>query len=222
MSPLLLSLSLSILPIAESRVPPLSCCDASVDAPQGFIGGGIFTILFAFFSPRLYADTPFMYCPAQQLSFTAFDTFSLTCEKPYVFVETTYALTWLESLATALGGSVPTVTLLPIQVHALSLGIFASIVAPFGGFFASGIKRAYKLDDFASIIPGHGGVYDRVDCQLIMGLATQTYYATFIGPRALLSTGRLLQLALSLPKEDQVALYKSLGASLKAHGYLRR
>ena len=67
-------------------------------------------------------------------------------------------------------------------------------VAPFGGFFASGIKRAYNLDDFASIIPGHGGVYDRVDCQLIMGLATQTYYATFIGPSAILSVSRLLQL----------------------------
>ena len=59
------------------------------------------------------------------------------------------------------------------------------VVAPFGGFFASGIKRAYKLDDFASIIPGHGGVFDRVDCQLIMGLATQIYYTTFIGAGAI-------------------------------------
>ena len=55
---------------------------------------------------------------------------------------------------------------------------------PFGGFFASGIKRAYNLDDFASIIPGHGGVYDRVDCQLIMGLAMHVYHRTFIGTGA--------------------------------------
>ena len=108
-----------------------------------------------------------------------------------------------------------------MQLHALALAAFASLVAPFGGFFASGIKRAYKLDDFASLIPGHGGVYDRVDCQLIMGLATQTYYATFIGPTALLSTGRLLQLALSLSKDDKVALYKSLGTALKAEGLVR-
>ena len=47
-----------------------------------------------------------------------------------------------------------TVSCCPIQYHALFLGLFASLVAPFGGFFASGIKRAYKLDDFASIIPG--------------------------------------------------------------------
>ena len=96
--------------------------------------------------------------------------------------------------------------------------IHAQVVAPFGGFFASGVKRAYKLDDFASIIPGHGGVYDRVDCQLIMGLATQTYYATFIGPSAILSVARLLQLAASLPTDDQLALHQDLGVLLKAHG----
>ena len=63
------------------------------------------------------------------------------------------------------------VTLLPIQLHALVLGLFASLVAPFGGFFASGIKRAYNLDDFASIIPGHGGLLDRVDGLLTASLA---------------------------------------------------
>jgi phosphatidate cytidylyltransferase len=41
-------------------------------------------------------------------------------------------------------------------LHGLCLGTFASIVAPFGGFFASAIKRAYNLKDFSAIIPGHG------------------------------------------------------------------
>jgi phosphatidate cytidylyltransferase len=45
----------------------------------------------------------------------------------------------------------------PIQIHAVVLGMFASLVAPFGGYFASGIKRAYAIKDFDSIIPGHGG-----------------------------------------------------------------
>ena len=35
--------------------------------------------------------------------------------------------------------------LLPVQWHALALGLFASIIAPFGGFFASGFKRAFKI-----------------------------------------------------------------------------
>jgi phosphatidate cytidylyltransferase len=42
----------------------------------------------------------------------------------------------------------------PIQVHAVWLALFASLVAPFGGFLASAIKRAYGIKDFDSIIPG--------------------------------------------------------------------
>lgn len=44
------------------------------------------------------------------------------------------------------------------------LSLFASLIAPFGGFFASGFKRAIKIKDFADVIPGHGGITDRMDC----------------------------------------------------------
>lgn len=37
------------------------------------------------------------------------------------------------------------VPVLPVQWHALALGLFASIIAPFGGFFASGVKRAFNI-----------------------------------------------------------------------------
>ena len=33
------------------------------------------------------------------------------------------------------------------QIHALSLGFFASFAAPFGGFLSSAIKRAYGIKD---------------------------------------------------------------------------
>ena len=54
-----------------------------------------------------------------------------------------------------------------LQLHAVVMAIFASIIAPFGGFFASGFKRGFKIKDFGDSIPGHGGMTDRMDCQVI-------------------------------------------------------
>ena len=42
-------------------------------------------------------------------------------------------------------GGVRIVHIAPIQWHSMYLAIFASLVAPFGGFFASGIKVRYIL-----------------------------------------------------------------------------
>nr|GEX52013.1 phosphatidate cytidylyltransferase 1-like [Tanacetum cinerariifolium] len=56
------------------------------------------------------------------------------------------------------------IEIMPVQWHALGLGLFASIIAPFEGFFASGFKRAFKIKDFGDSIPGHGET-DRMDCQ---------------------------------------------------------
>lgn len=47
------------------------------------------------------------------------------------------------------------------------MSCFASLVAPFGGFFASGFKRAFNIKDFGHSIPGHGGMTDRMDCQYV-------------------------------------------------------
>lgn len=47
--------------------------------------------------------------------------------------------------------------------------LFASLVGPYAGFLASGIKRGYKIKDFSDTLPGHGGFLDRFDCGLLMG-----------------------------------------------------
>lgn len=54
------------------------------------------------------------------------------------------------------------------KTDGLVMAAFASFVAPFGGFLASIVKRAYGQKDFGSTLPGHGGVVDRLDCQLVM------------------------------------------------------
>ena len=37
------------------------------------------------------------------------------------------------------------ISVAPIQFHAAILSIFASLIAPFGGFFASGLKRGLQI-----------------------------------------------------------------------------
>lgn len=38
-----------------------------------------------------------------------------------------------------------TVTVYPFFIHCFFMSIFASVIGPFGGFFASGFKRAFKI-----------------------------------------------------------------------------
>lgn len=73
-----------------------------------------------------------------------------------------------------------TVTLYPFLLHAFFMSIFASVIGPFGGFFASGFKRAFKIKDFGDIIPGHGGIMDRFDCQFLMATFVNVYIHSFI------------------------------------------
>jgi len=60
------------------------------------------------------------------------------------------------------------------------IALFASIVAPFGGFLASGLKRALKIKDFSDSIPGHGGFADRFDCHFIISFFTYMYLTQIV------------------------------------------
>ncbi|KAI5189568.1 phosphatidate cytidylyltransferase [Nematocida sp. AWRm77] len=59
------------------------------------------------------------------------------------------------------------------QLHFLSL--ISAAIGPLGGLLASGYKRAFGVKHFSTLIPGHGGIMDRVDCQLVMQVFTNVY-----------------------------------------------
>lgn len=107
-----------------------------------------------------------------------------------------------------------------MQLHILLFATFASLIAPFGGFFASGLKRTFKIKDFGDSIPGHGGMTDRMDCQFIMGFFAFMYYSTFIAVNKA-SVGGVIETAIiGLTADEQIEVVKGLSKHLVNQGVI--
>ena len=109
---------------------------------EGFLGAAVLTLIFSFYFPVLLSNYTWFTCPAEGLYLWPFPP-RLVCDVNAVFLPSNRNLPFFGD-----------VIILPIQLHGLAYGLFASLVAPFGGFFASAIKRAYKKKDFDSFMPG--------------------------------------------------------------------
>ena len=178
---------------------------------EGFWGALVSTIVFGFFLSGGLAKIPYLVCPIKDLTQNYFNFTPCEAINP-VFIAKPYALTpTLSALSFHLTGTKHRLLYIaPIQFHSILLSIFASVIGPFGGFFASGFKRAFKIKDFSDSIPGHGGVTDRVDCQFLMGLFSYVYLMSFIKV-VKTSVGEVLQLAIDgLSPTDQISLYYRL------------
>lgn len=53
-------------------------------------------------------------------------------------------------------------------LHYLFLGVLLNIAAQLGDFFQSSLKRWTKVKDSGRILPGHGGILDRIDSLLLL------------------------------------------------------
>jgi len=180
---------------------------------EGFIGAFFWTLVFAYFISGFMSQYDFFVCPVAELRTPPLGQ----CKHQQVFVAQDFSIP--EFLVPVLqklgfqGIATAKVHMALIQLHSLVFAVFASFIAPFGGFFMSAVKRAYKIKDFDNIFPGHGGMTDRMDCQLIIGLFTFVYYTTFIRPLSL-STSQLLSSISGLPRVDQLVILDQLQLNL--------
>ncbi|CAI9088327.1 OLC1v1022632C1 [Oldenlandia corymbosa var. corymbosa] len=180
---------------------------------EGFIGASVATMTSAFLLANVLGRFQWFTCPREDLS-----TGWLECDPGPLFKPDYYSLSaWVPEWFPWKEISVlpKEISVLPVQWHALCLGLFASIIAPFGGFFASGFKRAFKIKDFGASIPGHGGFTDRMDCQMVMAIFAYIYYQSFVVSQENPAEMIFDQIMRHLSFEEQTALYLRLGQILR-------
>ncbi len=69
----------------------------------------------------------------------------------------------------------------PVPVfHFIILGLLCGIISQVGDWAASAIKRSVDIKDYGRIMPGHGGVLDRVDSILFTAPVVYFYVTLFM------------------------------------------
>lgn len=98
------------------------------------------------------------------------------------------AKTWEGAFAGIIGAVVATViivALLPPPIinygWAVLFGVIISILGQIGGMAASLLKRTAGVKDSGSILPGHGGVLDRMDSVVFAGVTAYIFFVVASG-----------------------------------------
>mmetsp|Transcript_27278 Transcript_27278/g.41496 ORF Transcript_27278/g.41496 Transcript_27278/m.41496 type:complete len:211 (+) Transcript_27278:334-966(+) len=162
---------------------------------EGFVGGGLSTIIFAVYISDFIAQFKQITCPQNEITLIPF--IPLNCTRADIYDK--------RPMETPFG----TMELAPSQVHAAIIALFATLIAPFGGFFASGLKRGLKIKDFSDSIPGHGGFVDRFDCHLVISFFVFVYLTQVVYKNAH-GIERIFDYIGKLEEEDRYRIYQQL------------
>lgn len=187
---------------------------------EGFIGAFVCTLAVTPFFAAWLQQYQWLTCPRDDLKVMAPAT-GMGCKPDPLFqerelpIEGIFGVALSQPLRDMGWESVHTSW---FQVHCLVLAAFASSIAPFGGFFASGFKRAFKIKDFSDTIPGHGGITDRMDCQMVMAVFSYLYITNFVRPPGDLTVGLIVTKMHLMSNEDLLSLYLALRNMVKARG----
>jgi phosphatidate cytidylyltransferase len=178
---------------------------------EGFVGGFVITLVLAFILSGYLAESRYLICSIRNDIWWNYWSYTPCLPNP-VFDSSPHPIPPSIRLPLHyLGIRVSDVRIAPIQWHSLVLAFFGSIIAPFGGFFASGFKRAFKVKDFSESIPGHGGFTDRVDCQFLMAFFSYLYIKSFIEISPIDSDYVLNLIINKLSMKEQLEVYAKLG-----------
>ncbi|OWF40078.1 phosphatidate cytidylyltransferase, photoreceptor-specific-like isoform X1 [Mizuhopecten yessoensis] len=184
---------------------------------EGFIGGAVSTVFFGIALSYVLVQFDSMVCPISYDEVK--DSMSMECERHPVFIVSEFGIpATLQTFLSFFGFPQTTIKIYPFLLHSISLSLFASVIGPFGGFFASGFKRAFKIKDFGDTIPGHGGIMDRFDCQFLMATFVHVYYTSFIRAP---NPQKIIQNVLLLTSEEQVHVFHMLRDKLLSRGLLQ-
>jgi phosphatidate cytidylyltransferase len=93
----------------------------------------------------------------------------------------TIAGAWGYLVGTVLAGLVAAVLLLQrfSWAEILLLSVIVGVLGQFGDLFESWLKRVFAVKDSGSLLPGHGGLLDRLDSLIFPVVFTSTYLKVF-------------------------------------------
>lgn len=192
---------------------------------EGFIGALISTVIFGWIISGVLSKYPYMYCPVTDIKAVSYWSPTHNCEIQPVFDLTTYEIPLIvqqilikpfeylsekslidSNVVRNVGRCLESKTfdIYPVQFHSIAISLFSSLIAPFGGFFASGLKRAFNIKDFGHSIPGHGGITDRMDCQLMMATFSYLYLQSFVRSSELVTVSTAFEYIISHLNKEQI------------------